>query len=587
MKLFSKLKDYLNNLDMGGKLRFLFVFCVAIPLIITDVIMLFGVYRTVSRDVEYDMEKTATSVEYALQKHLEYPANIAHNIYKSRVMEDFLDEKYATPYDYYDAYYRIESNQVLENAMGIEGARVSIFVDNPTILNGSGYYQIGLAEGKDWYEELYAGKENRRLMFEYGVGMGSDTKPRRRVLILVKMDMRSFSGVRKVLRLDLDFSDFEDELGKLDIEDEIYVCDGDTLIFTNHNSEGETMPFSKMPDIGKVSYKRNIRLYDRDLCIYIVSKENRTREFLVGNGGIFVILMAINVVMMAVMITLINKTMVSRISYLEGSFGIMDDDKMKLIDTIGGNDEVSGLIDSYNGMAQRMNELVSTVYKNRLHEQEMSIAKQKAELLALHSQINPHFLFNALESIRMHSLLRGEKETAEMVGRLAVMERTYVNWGDDDVPIRREMEFVDAYLALQKYRFGDRLSYKLSVDEECGAFSVPKLTIVTLVENACEHGVEKKSVPGWIFVRVFRKDDEINIEVEDTGVGMNIVVAEDIVDKAKNASIESMKGKTHVGIMNAFLRLKMVTGGRAQFFVESERGVGTVIRMTIPAGEKR
>ncbi len=572
---------------MGGKLRFLFIFCVVIPLLITDVIMIGGIYRSVTLDVENEMERKASSVEYALQKHLEYPANIAHNIYKSRVLENFLNEEYDTPYDYYDAYYRIESNQLFDATMGIEGARVSVFVDNPTILNGSGYYNLDLAKGQEWYEELYAGDENRMLMFEYGVGMGSDTKQRRRVLILVKMDMGAFSGLKKVLRLDLDFSDFEDVLRMLEIEDDIYVCDGDTLIFTNNRSDGETQPFTKMPDVGKISYKKDFRLYNRDLTIYIVSKENRARAFLIGNGGMFVILMIINILMMAVMMILIEKTMVVRIRYLEGSFGIMDEGKMQLIESIGGKDEVSDLIESYNSMADRMNELINTVYKNRLHEQEMSIAKQKAELLALHSQINPHFLFNALESIRMHSLLRGEKETAEMVGRLAVMERTYVNWGDDDVPIRREMDFVDAYLALQKYRFGDRLSYKLDVDEDCEMYSVPKLTIVTLVENACEHGVEKKSVPGWIFVRVFKKDDEINIEVEDTGVGMNIVVAEDIEERAKNASIESMEGKKHVGIMNAFLRLKMVTGGKAQFFVESERGVGTVIRMTLPAGEKR
>ena len=89
----------------------------------------------------------------------------------------------------------------------------------------------------------------------------------------------------------------------------------------------------------------------------------------------------------------------------------------------------------------------------------MSLAKKKnAELLALHVQINPHFLFNALESIRMHSILKEEFETADMVERLAIMERQNVDWGNDDIPISREMDFVEAYLGLQKYRFGDRLS---------------------------------------------------------------------------------------------------------------------------------
>ena len=295
--------------------------------------------------------------------------------------------------------------------------------------------------------------------------------------------------------------------------------------------------------------------------------------------------MALNIALLLVMMNILERTMVTRIKYLEDSFGIMDEDKMMLIRSIGGEDEIAGLIKSYNKMASRMNELVNTVYKDRLKEQEMDIAKQNAELLALHSQINPHFLFNALESVRMHSLLKNEKETAEMVGRLAVMERTYVNWGDDEISIRKEMDFVDAYLALQKYRFGDRLSYQLNVDEDCEIYTIPKLTIVTFVENACEHGVEKKSAPGWIFVRVFKNDGMLNIEIEDTGVGMNIGVVNDITERVKNVSIQSMHGKSHVGIMNAFLRLKMVTGDKAEFKIESERGVGTVIRLGIPLGE--
>ena len=78
---------------------------------------------------------------------------------------------------------------------------------------------------------------------------------------------------------------------------------------------------------------------------------------------------------------------------------------------------------NYNVMADRMNDLIQTVYVDKLKGQEMDIARQNAELLALHSQINPHFLFNALESIRMHSLLKDEKETAEMVEHLAMMQR--------------------------------------------------------------------------------------------------------------------------------------------------------------------
>ena len=108
----------------------------------------------------------------------------------------------------------------------------------------------------------------------------------------------------------------------------------------------------------------------------------------------------------------------------------------------------------------------------------------------------------------MHCILRNELEIAEMVEKLAVMERQNVDWATDTVEIRKEMEFVEAYLGLQKYRFGDRLSYELEVDETCLGINIPKLTVVTFVENACIHGIENKTTKGWIFVRIYMEEQE-------------------------------------------------------------------------------
>ena len=188
----------------------------------------------------------------------------------------------------------------------------------------------------------------------------------------------------------------------------------------------------------------------------------------------------------------------------------------------------------------------------------------------------------ALESIRMHSLLKGETETASMVDKLAVMERQNVEWGKDFVTIKNEIESIEAYLALQSYRFGDRLSFDIDVEEECENYLVPKLTIVTFVENACVHGIESKATQGWIFVRVYKSEKDLYIEVEDTGEGMSDEKVEEMLKDIENASIESIKARKHVGIMNACLRLKMVTERAVQFDIESEVGVGMSVIIKIP-----
>ena len=233
-------------------------------------------------------------------------------------------------------------------------------------------------------------------------------------------------------------------------------------------------------------------------------------------------------------------------------------------------------------MAGRINDLIQTVYKDRLKEQEMDIARQKAELLALHSQINPHFLFNALESIRMHSLLKKELETAGMVERLALMERQYVDWGTDSISIHEEIQFVEAYLELQKYRFGNRLSYQIDVEDSCRGYCVPKLTLVTFAENACVHGLENKTAAGWIFVRCYCDEGVLCMEVEDTGHGMSPDLVRDMQENMNNASMQLLKENRRVGIMNACLRLRMATGNQACFELESEKGSGTIITIKIP-----
>ena len=152
-----------------------------------------------------------------------------------------------------------------------------------------------------------------------------------------------------------------------------------------------------------------------DLTVNMIPHTDVLWSLIVKDSGVLFILVIVNLILPFIMMKLIQNSLVNRIKYLQTSFENVDNDELEVIKRVEGNDEVTSLMMSYNRMATRMNELIKTVYKDKLREQEIDIARQKAELLALHSQINPHFLFNALESIRMHSLIRNEKETAEMM----------------------------------------------------------------------------------------------------------------------------------------------------------------------------
>jgi two-component system sensor histidine kinase YesM len=284
------------------------------------------------------------------------------------------------------------------------------------------------------------------------------------------------------------------------------------------------------------------------------------------------------------MIYRLDTSVARRIARLDNVFEHANNENLKEVEKIKrieGNDEITSLMINYNIMADRLNEMMQTVYVNRIKEQEMDIARQNAELLALQSQINPHFLFNALESIRMHSLIKKEEETAEMVENLALMQRANVDWSSDRVVLEKEMDTVEAYLKLQKYRFGERLKFSLDIAPECRTLMIPKLSIVTFVENAVIHGIESKAEAGWIFVRANSHEDDYVLEIEDTGAGMEEPERLRMIALMNNASLEMIKSQKSIGVINACLRLKMMTDNNVRFELESESGIGTTIIIRI------
>ena len=576
---------FLNSLKLGQKLYLLFFVGVLIPMFITDWMILHNIIQSSRDTIQNEMEKCANAVEYGLQKHLEYPVTIAHNLYKSQVMEDFLNREYSSAAEYYEAFYRLKSSLLFDSNIGIEGGNLSIYADNPTIINGSGFYRLDTEKDSDWYRAFEEADKQSSLQFVYEPASLTDRSPTRKVVLFMRMDMENFKGCEKILRLELDYEGLAEVMKDLDTVNQnrqILVCKDTTIVLSEKSIEEKDQPFGIRDHIEKGTYRKVIQLYDQSFTINVLPEKGREWYFFRENGRKFLLMLLINIVLPLVMLRMIENSVTRRILSLEKSFDSEMEDELQLITRIEGDDEITSLTRSYNRMAIRMNELIMTVYKDKLHEQEMDIARQNAELLALHSQINPHFLFNALESIRMHSLLRGETETAEMVGKLAVMERTYVNWGEDAVSIGKEMEFVQAYLTLQKYRFGDRLNYEVSVDPDCEQFGIPKLTIVTFVENACIHGIESKSTPGWIFIRAFKQNNKMCIEIEDTGEGLDEEEVTELNNRIKNVTIEDMKNKKHVGTMNAYLRLKKMTKGLVEFELTSEKGVGTMVRIVMP-----
>jgi two-component system, LytTR family, sensor kinase len=207
----------------------------------------------------------------------------------------------------------------------------------------------------------------------------------------------------------------------------------------------------------------------------------------------------------------------------------------------------------------------------KFEEQERLLLQARME--ALQNQINPHFLFNTLNSVS--SLVRFDPDTArELIIKLANILRRLLNNNDAFVALREELEFVDNYLDIEVVRFGrDKMQVVKELDPATLDLMIPSMLLQPLVENSIKHGLSPKVEGGSIHLRSRLKDSVLTIEVEDDGVGMG---AANFLERPTGL------GGTGIGMANVAERLKVVYGEAARMTIDSKKGKGTLIRLRLP-----
>lgn len=576
----AALETYMDNIPIRRKFMQLYILCVLVPLIITDSVV-FYIVGGLERTREYHkMVNIANSVSYNINRMVDNAGEIAKSIYTNKNANTFLEKEYDSSSEYYGAYQDFFQNTILENVLGMNQIIFTMYTDNNTVIRGGKIDNMTSLKKTKAYEIWLERGENEGLFFTYE-RRGYANSYQRKIVLLQNLDFFQ-SEHEQMLKIEFDYNNMMRMLRKMKFDNQVFVCEGDNILLSNGSFGGVGKDFEQMTVKQKQGYKQSVTIHGADLDIYVLKSDSSIGSAVMHFLPELAFLVLINVILPMGMVILLNRSFTKRISGLSKVFQSVNSEHLVMMVHENGKDEIGSMIRNYNCMVKRTNELIQTVYKNKLKEQEILVGRKNAELLALQSQINPHFLFNALESIRMRSILKKEEETADMVEKLAIMQRQYVDWGNDSVRIEQELEFVKAYLSLQKYRFGERLNYSIEVEDECMGLQIPKLTVVTFVENACVHGIESKASPGWIFVRIYQKKEELWIEIEDTGSGMEAEQIRKLEEDMQNVDIEMLKNKKSVGMLNACLRLKMCSENHAQFSLEGEEGAGTWVTIRIP-----
>lgn len=241
----------------------------------------------------------------------------------------------------------------------------------------------------------------------------------------------------------------------------------------------------------------------------------------------------------------------------------------------GPDDEITRIIRRFNQMASHLQAVINSAV-------EKEQAQKAAELSALQAQINPHFLYNTLENMRMQCEIDGYYAIGDSLAALGDLFRYSIKWGSNEVPFRLEWDNLKNYISIMNMRYQEDLKCIMEIGEGVGDVMVPKMLLQPLVENSFSHGFKQVLPPWLIVIRAFRKRDMLVIMIEDNGSGIEQERLLEIRQCLKNDTpLRGEKKKRSIGLINVKQRLLHICRGGAEIFIDSQpdRGVKIVIEI--------
>ena len=234
-------------------------------------------------------------------------------------------------------------------------------------------------------------------------------------------------------------------------------------------------------------------------------------------------------------------------------------------------------------IANEFNDTLRKLNISRQKEMEATAMQQKAELRALEAQINPHFLYNTLDTINWMAIDREEYDISNAINSLAYILRYAVSDYDEEVPVRDEVEWLKRYVYLQQYRMKNRFHCEITVDPGVQEWKIHKLLLQPFVENAIVHGFRYAQEEYLLEITFREEDSRLKIRIADNGAGFDT----SIVERIMNGDPAPDREKGHIGLENAILRFDMYTGGQGLLKIDSHPGAGTTVEMDFPESKNQ
>ncbi len=299
---------------------------------------------------------------------------------------------------------------------------------------------------------------------------------------------------------------------------------------------------------------------------------------------IFLLIMLLALSVSVVIIFLYATYFSGRINTLRLAMYKVSNNDYEIVDTIRGDDELTATFQDMKIMVEKLKTAEAKIYEAQIREQAIENHQQQMELKLLANQINPHFLYNTLEAIRMKALVEGNKAVANAIKLLSkCMRYVLSNTRTSSTTLQKELDYINNYMAIMKLRFADRINYDISIDEKLSPsnYRILPLLLQPVIENAISHGLENKEGNGHIILKLCLSENNtlLRASIFDNGIGISRQRLLYVTSHLDTPPDDSEHG---IGLYNINNRIHLFYGPKYGITIQSKEHFGTCVTVTLP-----
>ncbi|AGC67672.1 integral membrane sensor signal transduction histidine kinase [Thermoclostridium stercorarium subsp. stercorarium DSM 8532] len=590
----SMLLRLLDNVSIRRKFIMVYTIGILVPIVIGAVVWISFTSREIRQNtvhyLDQSFEKTAGNFNLLTQTAI----NVANQINADVTLRQDLSREFSTPVEHYEIYWfflRNRFNMYLVSNPDI--ASITLYIDDTNFINVDHFRVLDdLTKQKEWYI-LASSDTSDFTIYPHSTAI-SVTPPQNRITIIRKVRSPDFlNNAVNYLLIELKLDRIISELNSEGESIDTYLTYGDNRIFwgTQLTNTSTDPQFLHTPSDDKyfILYKSiGTSPYFSDWKIYGIFDRNQInrRQLVVL---VYILLITLSMAGLSVFIiwSVLN-SMRYRLLALSSHIKKVGENYFEPLELKNpGKDEIGWLIIAFNKMITNINELINVVYKLEMQKKSMEIENIRAKYKYLQAQVDPHFLFNTLNAILVFCVKNNYTELSSVISSLSKLLKRLLTPGNDFITVSEEFDFIEKYLAIEKFRFGGKFEYEINISPEVinSGFLIPKMSIQPIVENACKHGLQASIDERRKLVLTAKIDSgALVISVKDNGAGMDKKQVEEILEKLKNPNSEigsDSETGSGVGIQNVYRRMLMSYDKRFHFSINSSPGHGTEIIMRI------